>query len=120
MPAIGFFFSTDPEKLFEEIAACDVIVGFRLHACIAALGLGIPSIPILLDGRSQAFVETFGMTEHAVPCDPASLPLTLDRVALAMGEGRKYWNPVIARRDQLRETMNAFLASALSSSRAVV
>jgi hypothetical protein len=34
-----------------------------------------------------------------------------------MGEGRKYWNPVIARRDQLRETMNGFLASALSSAR---
>ena len=116
----SFFYSEQPEELLDAIAACDVIVGFRLHACIAALGVGVPSIPILLDGRSHAFVETFGMTEHAVPCDPASLALTLHRVGLAMGEGRRFWSPVIARRDQLRETMQGFLASALSSSRAAV
>jgi Polysaccharide pyruvyl transferase len=114
----GFFHSEEPERLLEAIAECDVVLGFRLHANIAALGLGIPSIPILLDGRTNAFVETFGMTEHAIPIDPAAVGMTLQRLALAMGEGRRMWNPTFARRDTLRKTMHSFLESALSSSRA--
>ncbi len=113
-----FFYSDQPERLFEAIAQCDVILGFRLHAAIAALGLGIPSIPILLDGRTDAFVETFGLTEHAVPIDPAAVGMTLQRLSLVMGEGRRHWNPAFARRDALRQTMHTFLESALSSPRA--
>ncbi len=77
-----------------------------------------PAIPILLDGRNAAFVETFGMTEHAVPIDPASVALALERIALALGEGRSLWGPVFARRDALRRVMNEFVATALSTTRA--
>ena len=108
-----FFWSEDPEKLFEAIGGCDVIIGFRLHACIPALGLGIPSIPILLDGRNAAFAETFGLTEHSVPIDFAAPAMVLARVALAMGEGRVHWKPALARRDELAATMDAFVKGAL-------
>ena len=108
-----FFWSEDPEKLFEAIGGCDLIIGFRLHACIPALGMGIPSIPVLLDGRNVAFAETFGLTEHAVPIDPAASTMILERAALAMGEGRIHWKPALARRDELAATMDAFLRGAL-------
>lgn len=110
----GFFFSEEPERLFDAIAECDLIVGFRLHASITALGLGIPSIPILLDGRNDAFVETLGMTELAVPIDPASVSMVLERIAVAMGGGRDLWKPAIERRDALRAAMDGFLRPALA------
>jgi hypothetical protein len=110
-----YFYSEEPEKLFDAIAECDVIVGFRLHACIAALGLGIPSVPILLDGRNSAFAETFELTEHAVPIDPAAASMILERVALAMGGGRVLWKPAFARRDELGASMDAFLRGALKA-----
>jgi hypothetical protein len=109
-----FFYSDRPEELLETISVCDVIVGFRLHACIAGLGLGVPAIPILLDGRNDAFVETFGLTEHAVPIDTASLPMTLERLDLVMGEQRGVWAPAFTRRDALRKEMHRFLETSLS------
>jgi polysaccharide pyruvyl transferase WcaK-like protein len=111
----NFFYSEEPEKLFDAISECDVIVGFRLHACIPALGLGIPCVPILLDGRNAAFAETFGLTEHAVPIDPAAAAMTVERVELAMGEGRVRWKPALARRDELRASMEEFLQGALKT-----
>ena len=110
-----FFFSEEPERLFEAIGQCDVIVGFRLHASIAALGLGIPPIPILLDGRNAAFVETFGMSEHAVSIDPASVEMVMQRVDLALGSSRSLWQPAFERRDVLRKAMSEFVDSSLAA-----
>ncbi len=104
----------EPARLLEEIAACDVIVGFRLHACIAALGYGIPVIPILADGRSSAFAETFGLTELSVSLDPAGALLTMERIRLALESGREFWQPALDRRDELRRRMHGFLEASLA------
>lgn len=107
-----YVYEPDPLRMLDAIRACDVIVGFRLHAGIAALGFGIPAIPILLDGRNYGFAETFGLLELAVPLDPASVSLVMERVRLALGPNRRLWNPVIERRNELGSTMRRFLASA--------
>ncbi len=104
----------EPAHLLEEIAACDVVVGFRLHACIAALGYGIPVVPILADGRSWAFAETFGLTELSVPVDPAGALLTMERIRLALDSGHKFWQPALDRRDDLRRRMHGFLEASLA------
>src|SRR5512135_2592785 len=87
----GFVFETDPERMLEAVRECDVIVGFRLHAGIAGLGFGIPPIPVLADGRSIGFAETFGLLEMSVPLDPAAVSLAMERVHLALGRGRSAW-----------------------------
>ncbi len=107
------FYSEDPDRLLEAIGECDVIVGFRLHAGIAALGLGIPSIPVLLDGRNAAFAETLGLLEHSVPLDPGSASLATERVGMALGPRRDSWANVFARRDELHAVMRTFLENAI-------
>ncbi len=104
----------EPARLLEEISACDVVVGFRLHACIAALGYGIPVVPVLADGRSSAFAETFGLTELSVPVDPAGALLAMERICLALDSGREFWQPALERRDELRRRMNSFLEASLA------
>jgi Polysaccharide pyruvyl transferase len=110
----GVVYHEEPARMLEEIAACDVIVGFRLHASIAALSYGIPVIPILADGRSSAFAETFGLTELSVPLDPAGALLTMERIRLALDSGREFWQPALDRRDDLRRRMYGFLEVSLA------
>ena len=109
----SFVYEADPARMIDAIRECDVIVGFRLHAGIAALGFGIPPIPVLADGRNVGFAETFGLLELSVPLDPASVSLAMERVRLALGSGRSAWASVVARRDELGRTMREFMAESV-------
>jgi hypothetical protein len=110
----SFFYDPDPEALLEQIAACDVIVGFRLHAGIAGLSYGIPPIPILSDGRNVGFAETFGLLELSVPIDPGSVAMVMERVELALGRERPLWEPVVGLRDRYSGVMRDFLSRSLA------
>ena len=43
------------------IGLCDVFVGARMHACIAALSQGIPAIGIAYSRKFAGVFETFGV-----------------------------------------------------------
>lgn len=105
----GYFYSPDPNALLDEIKDCAVVVGFRLHACIAAISFGIPGIPILADGRALSFVETLGLIEASVPVDPAMGGSILDRVRLALTGDHRLWSAGMLRREQLGLRFRDFL-----------
>jgi hypothetical protein len=109
----GYVYDRDANRMLDAIRECDVIVGFRLHSVIAGLGYGIPAIPVLLDGRNAAFAETHHLLEHAVPIDPDSRALAMERIRMALGPERESWNGAIVRRDELYGVMDAFLDRAL-------
>lgn len=46
-------------------ASCGV-VGFRLHAALLGLGLGRPILPVGVDWRGQAFIDTFQLRDVAI------------------------------------------------------
>lgn len=110
-------YSDHASQILKEIESCDVVVGFRLHACIAALGFGIPVVPVLLDGRCHAFAETLNLTEFSVPLDPGAVSIAMDRIEMAVGERRSYWSETIRRRDALAATMQLFVKTALAGAR---
>lgn len=107
-------YERDAGRMLDAIRECDVIVGFRLHSCIAGLGFGIPAIPVLADGRNAAFAETFHLLEHSVPLDPASVSIATERIHMALGPARSAWSGSIARRDELFGIMGTFLEKAFS------
>jgi len=108
-----FCYDSSPEVMVAEIATCDVIVGFRLHAGIVGLGFGVPCIPILADGRSAGFAETFKLLELSVPLDPAGDYLIEERIDVCLSGKSHFWEPAIEATDHYRDIMTSFLQNSL-------
>lgn len=51
------------------IGECDFFVGARLHACIAALSMGIPTVPIAYSYKFLGVLHTMDLDDLVV-CDP--------------------------------------------------
>jgi polysaccharide pyruvyl transferase WcaK-like protein len=57
--ATEVFYSENAEDYYARYAAVRFTVGFRMHAAIISLSLGVPFIPVSFDLRGLAFVETY-------------------------------------------------------------
>lgn len=60
-------YTEDPWRFLSWLRSCKLSVGFRLHAFICCLALGIPSIPLTYDERSMSLIETVGMGDWSIP-----------------------------------------------------
>src|SRR5581483_10530244 len=49
----------DTDELIARFEQSRGVIGFRLHAALLGLGLGKPVIPVGVDWRGIAFIETF-------------------------------------------------------------
>lgn len=60
---VEIFCADNLDALIARFESCRGVIGFRLHAALLGLGLGKPVIPVGVDWRGIAFIETFGLTE---------------------------------------------------------
>lgn len=60
------FYTEDVNELISRYQACRGVIGFRLHAALLALGLGKPIVPVGVDWRGLAFIETFQLSDLSV------------------------------------------------------
>lgn len=58
---VEIFGTDDPDELVARFQHSRGVIGFRLHAALLGLGLGKPVIPVGIDWRGLAFIETFGV-----------------------------------------------------------
>ncbi|PDT53038.1 MULTISPECIES: polysaccharide pyruvyl transferase family protein [Sinorhizobium] len=71
---------TRPEELVDTIAAMQVIMAHRLHACIAAYSLGVPQIGLAWDEKVEGFFSFTGQPDRFAAGD---MPVRQMAVALA-------------------------------------
>jgi polysaccharide pyruvyl transferase WcaK-like protein len=60
------FYTEGVDELIARYEACRGVIGFRLHAALLALGLGKPIVPVGVDWRGLAFIETFQLADLAI------------------------------------------------------
>ncbi|MFP4854635.1 polysaccharide pyruvyl transferase family protein, partial [Paraburkholderia sp. BR14264] len=53
-------------EFIEMISNCDAIIGARLHACITAYSLDIPSIGLVWNEKLELFGELIGKKENFI------------------------------------------------------
>jgi hypothetical protein len=58
-PGVEIFHTENLDELIARFQSSRGVIGFRLHAALLGLGLGKPVIPVGLDWRGLAFIETF-------------------------------------------------------------
>lgn len=95
-----------PAELVRFISGCDLLIGHRMHACIAAHSFAVPTVLLKWDPKLESFCEIAGRLDYFV--DPATTePAALADIAAqahAAGVDR-------APRDALIERARADVAS---------
>ena len=91
-----------PEELKGVIAACDVFLGARMHANIAALSSGIPTVAMAYSHKTPGIMAEFGMESLVIP----AASLTVESLVAALSR---------AYRD--RSSISAELATRMESVR---
>jgi polysaccharide pyruvyl transferase WcaK-like protein len=61
-----------PAQLVDLISRCELVIGHRMHACIAAHSYGIPTIGLAWDVKLNSFFDVVGRSEWVI--DPADTP----------------------------------------------
>ncbi len=62
---VEIFCTDDLDSLIARFELCRGVIGFRLHAALLGLGLGKPVIPVGVDWRGIAFIQTFRLHDFA-------------------------------------------------------
>ena len=63
---VQVFHTRDLSELIERFEESCGVIGFRLHAALLGLGLGKPVIPVGVDWRGLAFIETFQLDDLSI------------------------------------------------------
>lgn len=63
---VEVFDTESVDALVARYEDCRGVIGFRLHAGLLAWGLGRPIVPVGVDWRGLAMIETYGLQEQAI------------------------------------------------------
>lgn len=63
---VDLFYSEKTAGYYALYGKAKLVVGFRLHAAIISLSLGVPFIPTYFDMRGLSFCETYNSTKWAI------------------------------------------------------
>ncbi len=67
LPAgVEVFYTDRTEELIARFEKSRLVIGFRLHAALLGIGLGKPVIPVGVDWRGLAFIDTFKLEECSI------------------------------------------------------
>ena len=101
----------DQHQLKAIIGGCDVFVGSRLHACIAALSQGVVTIGV---GYSKKFVETFstlGAADLVVDGRTFDTQQAVDRVMHLIQTRANYRDAIVTGAERNRQLLDETFAS---------
>jgi|GEM_PF-1122933 len=81
------FAVNSPEELLSELARCDGVIAYRLHASIAAFSYQIPAVGLSWNFKVPYFYETVGYPERAISWERWNAEAVLAALDTAMLEG---------------------------------
>jgi hypothetical protein len=101
---VEVFHSEDLDDLIARFEDSRGVIGFRLHAGLLGVGLGKPIVPVGVDWRGLAFIDTFRLWDLAIRPFRFSQGSKLRRLTQRLLDG----DPVVS--DRLDRAKNAFRA----------
>lgn len=105
----------NPEEYFQLLSDSRAVVTGRLHTAVVSFSLGVPFALIDADQRSHGFVETYQLDDWALkPSRDFAVRLSKCVERLLRDDARDGWEPLIHKRDLMRERAMGLLRAALA------
>lgn len=104
------------EEYFSLLSASRAVVTGRLHTAVVSFSLAVPFVLIDADQRTRGFVETYGLDDWSVSPARADFASQLnERTDQMLGDDApRRWEPLIRKRDLMRERSMELLRVALA------
>ena len=104
-----------PEEYFQLVSESRAVVTGRLHTAVAAFSLGVPLVLFDGDQRAHGFVYTYGLEDWAVRPSRDFAARLYEAAERTLGDdARTLWEPLVRRRDLMRERCKGLLKAALA------
>jgi polysaccharide pyruvyl transferase WcaK-like protein len=87
----------DQHEIKGVIRMCDFFIGSRMHACIAALSQGIPTVGVAYSRKFAGVFETVGAAESVIDARTESVEEAIERT-LRLFDARDVNRPLLAAR----------------------
>lgn len=78
-----------PQDMLEQVAACDLLIGMRLHSLIYAASQAVPMVGVSYDPKIDQFLHRLGMKAAASTASFDAEALTAEAIRLL--DGRNAW-----------------------------
>jgi polysaccharide pyruvyl transferase WcaK-like protein len=102
------------------IGLCNFFIGSRMHACIAALSQGIPTVGIAYSSKFKGVFDSMGVGEKAIDARSADFETAMRETCLAFGSRDNLKGPlkeqVDAAKSELYHTFEGLLNRMLNDS----
>jgi Polysaccharide pyruvyl transferase len=83
-PGVEVFCTSNLDELIARFEQSSGVIGFRLHAALLGLGLGKPVIPVGVDWRGLAFIDTFEVRDLSTRAHRLGQPAKLRDLTLRL------------------------------------
>jgi polysaccharide pyruvyl transferase WcaK-like protein len=104
----------DQHEIKWIIGKCDFFVGSRMHACIAALSQGIPSVGVAYSMKFAGVFETVGMEEWVVDARNSANPEAVARIVSLYRQRNGVRQELSRLADQARQQLNEIFRNLVS------
>jgi polysaccharide pyruvyl transferase WcaK-like protein len=86
-PVLEAVTQTDPQGLCDNVAGCDAIASFRLHAVIAAHAYGIPALALAWDRKVASYMASVDRPHDLVDVACSVASASADRLRILARDG---------------------------------
>lgn len=100
VPGVTAITEGSAEEIKRAVGRCDLLVGSRFHALIAATSQFIPAVALGWSHKYQGLLSDVGLSEYALAHEDANLATVIDRISRA-------WQ----NRERLREVLRVRVAA---------
>jgi polysaccharide pyruvyl transferase WcaK-like protein len=104
-----------PAHIKQVIGLCDLFIGSRMHACIAALSQGIPALGIAYSLKFRGVFESAGVEDLVLDARRLGEAEIIDRCLGALRERERLAGQLARRLPELRRHLRACFAEELTS-----
>jgi colanic acid/amylovoran biosynthesis protein len=97
------FHDHTPEDLLRLIGSLDILVGTRMHSCIAAALMDVPFVNIVYQFKSKGIMRALGMEEYTIAIDMISIQKLSELVEKLWLNSSSVRSHLVERVEYLRE-----------------
>ncbi|RIZ72123.1 MAG: hypothetical protein D0530_00460 [Methylococcales bacterium] len=102
-----------PDESKKALSEADAFVGMRLHACILAVSLGIPTVAISYDRKVENFMSGVGLTSCTLRLENAASNLNIENIHTKHLYFAQAWPTISANIDSIHQEMKSHLGQIL-------
>jgi polysaccharide pyruvyl transferase WcaK-like protein len=102
------------DQIKSIIGKCDFFIGSRMHACIGAISMGVPTVPVAYSRKFSGVWDTFGMKDCVADARTMDINEIINKIDLCYSNRAEIKNQLNSRLKNVKEGLDFVFESIMS------